>query len=103
MLSSHVLGYQLLSDHLIVNGPQADPLVLGAGSQEPLLGVLVVREGHTLHHVTVILKYCQWSQLFPAKHTDPVVPAGRGQELPVAPDAQLGDAGVDQRHMVLEL
>lgn len=92
-----------MSDPLIVYGPQADPLVLGPGSQQPLSGVLVVREGHALHHVTVILKHRQRSQLLPAKHAHPVVPAGRGQELPVASDTQLGDAGVDQRHVVLEL
>lgn len=71
----HDLGDQPPSDPLVENGPQADPLVLGPGSQQPLLGLLVVGEGHTLHHVTVILKHRQRSQLLPAKHPDSVVPA----------------------------
>lgn len=88
---------------LSVNRPQADPLVLGSSSQQSLSGVLVVREGHTLHHVSVVLKHRQRPQLLPSEHPHPVIPARRRQQLTVLPDAQLGDAGVDQRHTVLEL
>lgn len=88
---------------LVVYRPQADALVLGSGSEKSLTGVLVVREGHTLHHVCVVLKHRKWLQLLPAEYPHPVVPARRRQEFAICPDAQLGNPGVDQGHRVLEL
>lgn len=76
--SSHVLpelrGSASVSS-LVVYRPQADPLVLGSGSQQSLFGVLVVREGHTLHHVGMVLKHRQRSQLLPPENPHPMVPA----------------------------
>lgn len=60
---------------LIVYRPQADPLVLGSSSKQSLFRVLVVREGHTLHHVSVVLKHSQRSKLLPPEYPDPMVPA----------------------------
>lgn len=88
---------------LVVYWPQADPLVLGSGSQQPLSGILVVREGHAEGHVGVVLQNCQRSQLLPAKHPYPVVPARRRQQLTISSDTQLGNTRVHQRHTVLEL
>lgn len=88
---------------LVVNGPQADALVLGPSGQQSLRGVLVIREGHAEHHVRVVLKDRQRPQLLPAEHSHSVVPARRCQQPPVASDAELRNAGIDQRHAVLEL
>lgn len=84
-------------------GPQADPLVSGPGSQQAPPGVWVVREGHALHHICVVLQHRQRLQLLPPEYPHAVVPAGWGQELAVPSETQLGNAGVDQRHAVLEL
>lgn len=83
--------------------PQADPLVFGPSSQQPLPGVLVVREGNALNHIRVVLQRRQRLQLLPPEYPHAVVPAGRGQELTIPSEAELANAGVDQRHAVLEL
>ena len=87
----------------IVYGPEADALVLGACCQEPLPGVLVVREGHAEHHVGVVLQHCKRPQPLPAEHAHAMVPASRRKEFTVSTDTQLGDPRVDQSHRVLKL
>lgn len=88
---------------LVVNRPQADALVLWPSSQQSLPGVLVIREGHAERHVCVVVKDRQRLQLLPAEHSHSVVPARRCQQPPVASDAELRNARIDQRHTVLEL
>lgn len=78
-------------------------MVLGSSGQQSVPGVLVVGEGHAEHHVGVVLKHRQWSELLPPKYPHPMVPARRRQEFTVGPDTKLGDPGVDQGDVVLEL
>lgn len=63
----------------------------------------MVREGHAQHHIRVALEHGQRLQLLPAEHANPVVPAGRGQDLTVPSDTQLRDSGVEQLHGFLLL